>query len=174
MSNKKSKPLAKLNGRPETVSIIFPVWRDTDVYYVSIKDIVSMVANWAVQQSPYDVPVNLTQALQFLTRLLRGNRKWDAVPSLEYCQMSCDDIRETLVDLFEQSPEIMSWNEKKVEGHNDVSSGCDGYNPDMDFIDLDALARNVSHSIMLDKLYNEAADTCLQGVQSGLRQHRNR
>ena len=142
-----------LTGRPETIQIVFPMWREEDKHYTHLDAIVGSVAHWAVKQSPYDVPENMSAALQELTDRLLKRYKWECLPMMACRMMNCDEICEMLVKEFEFCPAIMAWNEKKIEG----ATHRHPINPDYDFIGLDALARNVSHSLTLEAPYEKGA-----------------
>ena len=62
-------------------------------------------------------------------------------------KLSIDEIDKNLKICFGNIPEILGWNEPKKEGN-------DPRDPDNDFIDLDALARNISHSLILEEMYH--------------------
>lgn len=158
-----SPPLESLTtGCPDTKEIIYPAWRDTNSHYVFLDQLIGAVAFWAVRQSPYDCPDNLEGALKKLTVVLREKHTWgDAFgqPEFEVQQalgtlstFTCKEIRRLLEGNFTAVPEIMAWNEKKVEGYNHEQ---DVYNPDFDFIDLGALALNVANTLILESLYNK-------------------
>jgi hypothetical protein len=115
-------------------------------FLVSKKNILSEVAHWAVAQSPYHRPDNLEIVLDKLNILLG---EWKE--NLGYREMTYPDIKEYLKDLLYQIPEFMLWNERK-NGNKSAFQFVIRYSkdidPDNDFIDLDALIRNVSNSII--------------------------
>jgi len=114
--------------------------KEEKMFVFSKRNILGEIAHWAVCQSPYHRPDNLEVVLDKFNKIIA------LVP--EYPSMSYFQIREFL-DELKEIPEFMLWNERKngrqgmgfsVAGHHD--------NADDDFIDLDALIRNVANSII--------------------------
>ena len=111
-------------------------------FIFSKRSILGEIANWAVQQSPYHRPDNLEIVLD----------KFDAkiVEIEKFPKMTFKEIKEELEKL-KSIPEFMLWNERK-NGNKAEYKFVDRYskenNPDDDFIDLDALIRNVANSII--------------------------
>lgn len=115
-------------------------------FLVSKRDILSEVAHWAVAQSPYHRPYNLEIVLDKLNTLLG---EWKE--NLGYRKMTYPDIKEYLKTILFQIPEFMLWNERKNGNKSEfqfVSRYSKDIDPDNDFIDLDALIRNVANSII--------------------------
>src|SRR3990167_7513030 len=112
------------------------------MFVFSKRNILGEIANWAVRQSPYHRPDNLEIVLDKFNKIIA------LVP--EYPSMSYSQIRE-LLDELKEIPEFMLWNERK-NGNQSQYKFTDRYsgkgNPDDDFIDLDALIRNVANSII--------------------------
>ena len=119
------------------------------MFVFSKRNILGEIANWAVRQSPYHRPDNLEIVLDKFNKIIA------LVP--EYPTMSYEQIRE-LLDELKEIPEVMLWNERKNgrqgmgfsgAGHHD-NGDVTFYNAkaDDDFIDLDALIRNVANSII--------------------------
>lgn len=136
-------------GLEETKTIVYPCWRDDSPKYFSLSEILGNFAMWTIRQSPYVCPENLDSAIEALSLKLKGVIEFD---KFGYAELSCRDIRTKLETIFEEIPWIMDWNEKKVDGDNTFSESHPDWNPDYDFIDLDALARNVSHSMIVECL----------------------
>ena len=130
-------------------TIIYPVWRNKEKFYVSMREIISQTARWAIHQSPYDFPDNLKEALSKLKEKLEKVFLPDFCT--EFYLLSGDEIEKELMICFEEIPEIIKWNEKK----DPTKRACMGDSPDGDFIDLHALARNIKHSIQLDREYSK-------------------
>lgn len=144
-----------LSGSPETKSITFPMWRDERKHFVSLDYLLGAFAMWAVRQSPYHCPDNLEEAICELRGLVQP--KWKGA---HFAELSCDEIRGLLKGEFEASHWIMEWNKPKSGHGRPVScTRRDGPKPDDDFIDLYALARNISHTIILEALYDEDQST---------------
>lgn len=156
----------KLENSPETKSITFPMWRDENEHYRFVDAIVGGVAFWAVRQSPYDCPEDIEAALKNLTTVLKEDvacmdRKKLSDEELKLqvalgtlSKFTCDEIRRLLERSFRKVPEIMAWNEKKCP-NKEIDYDNLSRDPDTDFIDLDALARNVSHTLILESLYDK-------------------
>lgn len=112
------------------------VWHDQEKRYVLNSMVVGHFANWAVRQSPDNQPkLLLSGILLFKENLIIGDD--------EGGECTCAFLREQVDIAIKKSPIIVSWNETP---------------PGIDFIDLDALARNIAHSVWLEILYdNEIA-----------------
>ena len=119
------------------------------MFVFSKRNILGEIANWAVRQSPYHRPDNLEVVLDKFNKII------ELVP--EYPKMSYAEIKEMLQELKEIS-EFMLWNERKngrqgmgfsgAGHHDDGSVTFFNAKADDDFIDLDALIRNVANSII--------------------------
>lgn len=117
-------------------------------FLVSKRNILSEVARWATAQSPYHRPDNLEVVLDTLSDTLEnfGNGK------AGYEDFSYEDLKQFLGDILKAIPEFNLWNERK-NGNKSEYKFVSRYsneesNPDDDFIDLDALIRNVANSIV--------------------------
>ncbi len=110
-------------------------------FVISKRNILGEIAHWAVCQSPYHRPDNLEIVLDKFNEIIK------AVPN--YPTFTYRQLRE-LLDELKTIPEFMLWNERK-NGNQAQHKFVDRYstdeNPDDDFIDLDALTRNVANSI---------------------------
>jgi hypothetical protein len=113
-------------------------------FLVSKRYILSELAKWAVAQSPYHRPNNLEVVLD---KLNDGFGKWEK----EYNYFSYKDLKNYLESMLKTIPEFLLWNERK-NGNKSQYKFVDRYstnnNPDDDFIDLDALIRNIANSII--------------------------
>lgn len=134
--------------------------------WITKKRVAGDLASWAVQQSPYDVPDALSEALVKFQAAWPGDefgmRQWPSMDALE----------KVIFETFETVPEILAWNERKNgrEGPG-FSSRYDQPSPDDDFIDLHALARNVAMSVWADavdfKKFNDDFDARHAPAQDG-------
>jgi len=132
-----------LGGRiPEAKTVVFPVWRDDREFLYSKNDIVGAFAMWSVRQSPYNCPADLYSAIQQLYKALDKNIVFDS-NNLGYAMLSCDKILDTLEKLFDEISTIEAWNQPE---------------PDDDFIDLGALARNIAHTLTLESLMTQEVE----------------
>ncbi len=113
-------------------------------FLVSKKYILGEVAKWAVVQSPYHRPDNLEIVLD---KLNDSFGKWEK----EYEYFSYKRLKDYLDKNLKRIPEFLLWNERK-NGNQSPYKFVDRYstnnNPDDDFIDLDALIKNVANSII--------------------------
>ena len=133
----------------KTIQEMPDIW-DDQKFTTSRKTVLGALANWAVQQSPYLVPDNLADAL----------REFDsAFHSDEFFSTDCDWLKANIRLAFMSCPHIEAWNNSK-KGDVQIAfySRYDKPQPDYDFIDLDALARNVAHSCTLAEKYNQLHD----------------
>lgn len=124
----------------------WPVLRGIGPLLVSRNDVLGELAGWSVRQSPYTLPDKLAEAVAAFCA---------AWPRAEHAQFdSVVDLDYTIKTTLRQVPEIMAWNERKNgrDGPGFVTRHSDP-DPDDDFIDLDALARNMAMA-----LWHDAAD----------------
>lgn len=109
-------------------------------YYFLKSDFLAAFAYWLVAQSPYDTP-NLLPALNAFNQYLKPKFP-DAVP----VRFTYGELKNCINDkVFESIPEIEALNHPKIDtGVKYLAvSRCSRIDPDYDFIDLTALARNV-------------------------------
>ena len=117
------------------------VWHDQEKLYVLKSTVVGNFANWVVRQSPVERPWDLPQGIsEFTENLIIGDGQGG--------ECTCAFLRKQVDVAIKESPTVVSWNDTP---------------PGVDFIDLDALARNIAHSVWLETLYdNEIATINLQ------------
>lgn len=127
---------------------------------VTIKKLRGYVAQWAVQQSPYETgPEGLDKVLAEVTK------RFNASPLLEHLAppyhhtpfIQLQPRRSVLhpwLQALLDMPEVLRWNQRKNGrdgmGFTDEFSGQG--NPDDDFIDLDALVQNIASSLIADSI----------------------
>lgn len=136
-------------------TITYPIWMDKRKHYFSVDSITGAFAMWAIRQSPYHCPDNLEQAIKELGEALKKKFQFDKAFNFAY--LSLDEIRIGLENCFEEIKTIENWNHPK-SGHNAQVIFTSRYFspiPDNDFIDLDALARNIAHTLIQEKLVDE-------------------
>lgn len=115
-------------------------------FLVSKRYILSEVAKWAVAQSPYHRPDNLEIVLDKLNAIIP---KWQ--DKIGYVSMTYRELVDFLEKGLKAIPEFVLWNERKSGNQSPykfISRYDNEVNPDDDFIDLDALIRNVANSIV--------------------------
>lgn len=117
-------------------------------FLVSKNNILSEVAKWAVYQSPYHRPNNLEIVLDKLNKRLEH---WN-VGNLGFEKLSYKELKSLLDEWLKEIPEFLLWNERRNGNQSEYKfvSRCsaEDKNPDDDFIDLDALIRNVANSVV--------------------------
>jgi|SRR3990167_1176566 len=116
-------------------------------FLVSKRYLLSELAKWAVVQSPYHRPDNLEIVLD---KFNENMGKWSN-DNMGYEKFTYKRLIDFLNRELKRIPEFMLWNERK-NGNQSQYKFTDRYsgegNPDDDFIDLDALIRNVANSIV--------------------------
>jgi hypothetical protein len=156
-----AKPKKPLGGNiPSKKQILYPPWRDQREHLWSIDQVVGYFALWAIRQSPYDMPRKLTEACEELTFYLKEEVLDFTVDDLPWFRCIHDRIEKMLLKVFDKSTWVMDWNEPINATHRpDLYARRYDHglplDPDNDFIDLHALARNISHSLIAEALLNE-------------------
>jgi len=137
----------------EERAITYPVWRDEKKHWISRNYIVGAFAMWAVRQSPYAKPEGLGNACLALRDFFAHGWNIDNQGFLTY---TGEILQKRLENFFKEEESIRCWNDRKNE--RDGPAFCSRYDtpdPDNSFIDLDALARNITHTLLLEALYDE-------------------
>jgi hypothetical protein len=135
-------------------------WSATKDRWTFRSDIVGAFAMWACRQSPYGVPDGLENVCKYLNAALKTAFKWDTAGMQE---ISLCDINKALHEiLMDQGvAEFDAWNRCKKGETPEINfvSAYDGpTDPDLDFIDLDALLHNVCMTIRDERRKNKAFD----------------
>ena len=128
---------------------------DKEKYIITQRTVMGALANWAVQQSPYPYPENLEVVLRKFHELIKDDinetfAKY--IKEFENWKECHDYIAEKLMTI----PEFLAWNERKngnkspygfsgAGHHDDGSVTFFQAKADNDFIDLDALTRNITN-----------------------------
>ena len=115
-----------------------------ETFTTSKREILGEIARWAVRQSPYHRPDNLEVVLDKMNELIKD--------IVDYPEVD-EQILKVLISRLKQIPEFVAWNERK-NGNQSAYAFVDRYSeiePDNDFIDLDALIRNVVHAIIINR-----------------------
>ncbi len=142
-------------GHSVSVPSAGPSWDIPCRILISTNSLAGELASWAVQQSPYDVPDGLEQAIKDF------RAAWPHESDMAYfpCKYwdTYEDLRAALEAVFENTPSIEAWNHRKNgrEGMG-FSSRFDQPAPDDDFIDLWALSNNIARSVWKDGLEDVA------------------
>jgi len=125
------------------------IWDDTP-FHTTRNTVLGALAANAVRQSPYVAPDNLGQAIQQFDR---------AFVAGDVFETNCRELRAAVAAAITHCPQIVAWNNpKKGNAQIAVYSRYDRPNPDYDFIDLDALARNVAHDVTVQEKFTKAQD----------------
>ena len=121
---------------------------------VSVHDVLGALACWGVRQSPYTAPENLKEAVEQFAA------NW---PHEDYKMMDSETLWISIKETIKRCPLVTAWNNSK-KGDVQISfhSRYDQPHPDYDFIDLDALANNMAHQIVLDHQVNKAQEAIHQ------------
>jgi predicted oxidoreductase len=130
------------------------VWNDKSSRIVSKSVVVGHFAMWAVRQSPYLLPDNLDKGIEEFDKYLiyTVNACNEYLIETTYTELE-DNIRKAIT----KSDIISSWNIAKKGTGNVFVSTYSKPKPDYDFIDLDALARNIAQSVWLELCYDDGA-----------------
>ena len=131
------------------------MWCSANSFIITIKDVCGSLAKWVIRQSPYLVPDDLSGAVhQFADNFCCSPPDEDG-----YFRTNCSDLHRLVRQAFDKCPLIMNWNNPKIGGHTLVFvTRCSKPQPDYDFIDLDALARNVAHDLTMAAVVDKAQD----------------
>ncbi len=127
-----------------------PAFWTVDRLCVSRADVLGALAKWAVRQSPHLVPIGLAHAITQFS---------EAWPHENYDEMDSDQLSRDIQSTIDKCPAIVAWNSPKKGDHDIVF--CSRHtqpDPDYDFIDLSALARNIAHDIIREHQVDRAQE----------------
>jgi len=126
---------------------------------ITHRSVMGALANCAVRQSPYHRPENLEVVLDKFWDLTKEELN-ETTPKYILKFQTWKECHDWIAEKLRTIPEFMLWNERKNgrQGNGFVSSGHHDngdvtfYNPkaDDDFIDLDALTRNITNLAIED------------------------
>ena len=131
--------------------------------FTSRKEIVGAFAMWACRQSPYGCPTGLESVCKYLNECLKTECEWNS-GDIPWANLSICDVNKMLHDiLYEKGVKAFdAWNECIAGKAPSISFtsryGTANYDPDRDFIDLDALLRNVCITIRDERRKNAEFD----------------
>ena len=114
---------------------------------VTLNQVTGYLAMWAVRQSPYPCPDNLELVLREFQKVATPQFP-DGVASLPMLKTTFRALALLLKECLEPIPAFVAWNKRK-NGDQRPYGFCSATSrpaPDDDFIDLDALYRNVALS----------------------------
>lgn len=144
----------------------FPVWNQEVSINVTLSDIMGATAKWIVRQSPYVCPDNLPQVLADVYEKFKHSIDWGVrieESGFYHKEMSSEELKTAIENVLcpynpsSQIPSLMSLNEPKKQRQPSAGTLGEGekYDPDTDFIDLHALARNVYHTVLKEDEYEK-------------------
>lgn len=117
---------------------------DVHGYLITMREVLGALAKFAVQQSPYFVPDQLESALTKFKEAFKLPYIYD---TMQYGYFRTARALEQRIDnAFQQVEEILKWNEPKIPSKKGSVLMVTRYSSvpaDHDFIDLDALIRNM-------------------------------
>ena len=115
---------------------------------VTHKDVVGQLARWAIQQHPYGAPEGL---FELSAKIAEAAQSWDiGPPSLKMREFEgWLEVERWIADVLLDHPILKAWNTPR-SGHDAPFVAVSRYwsvKPEHDFIDIDALLRNVARSV---------------------------
>lgn len=153
-----------INDSPPTYKRLSNDTEWSEKLFTGRKEIVGAFAMWACRQSPYGCPTGLETVCKYLNECLKIECVWNGT-DIPWAYLSLCDINKMLHDiLYEKGVKAFdAWNECVAGKAPNISFTSrygqgDSYDPDKDFIDLDALLRNVCVTIRDERRKNKAFD----------------
>jgi len=122
-------------------------------FYLSLKDFTSAITYWIVRQSPYESP-EIQQALNAFTKKIKKRLKY--THREHFIKLSYNRVNKLITEEYLMSiPEIAILNERKngKQGMQFVTRFSKTKDPDNDFIDIGALARNTFYMIIREAIH---------------------
>lgn len=105
-------------------------------YLLDIKEVMGTVAMWAIRQSPYHCPENLEIVMERVSNSIEPEKFiFDT-----FFEIHPDYLYNWINKTLKSIPEVISWNHSKKKR---TLADLESKDPDFDFIDLDALVKNV-------------------------------
>lgn len=132
-----------------TYTIEMPeIWSGKREILFTRSDLLGALAEWAARQSPYDYPEDLCAALD---EMRTASDKWFDLEIKDFplARVVCDNLVEQIRGAIESCPTILAWNVPKDRNEVRHRARTGGAHPDDDFVDLDALTRNMAHALIL-------------------------
>jgi hypothetical protein len=128
----------------------------------SKRDLVALLAYWGIKQSPYTLPDDLVSVLQQFEEGL--DAQWDSNAICGIMAFTRDSLGEIMRSALMMIPEFVDWNLSAAEKAKGVKVDDETRKPflfmsrygqpipEHDFIDLDALIRNICNSAERDQV----------------------
>jgi len=139
-----------------------PEWYIKKDMWIFPQDIIASFAKSACRLSPYGCPDNLNEICGYLNATIHRYFSWDKHHMIE---ASLCEINKALYDiLYEQGiSQFDAWNEPKREpSQEERILNYDDRDPNTNFMDLDALFRNVCLDIRMERRANRVFDRNFQ------------
>lgn len=113
---------------------------------ITSRSVLGALASCAVRQSPYHRPDNLEVVLDKFFELIKEEINETTEKYIKKFD-SWKECHDWIADKLNTIPEFLLWNERKNGGKSQyaVVSRFNDIDPDNDFIDLDALTRNITN-----------------------------
>lgn len=125
------------------------IW-DSKSFWTTRSTIIGAFVQAAVRQSPYVCPINIDVGIREFNGALISDGGFVT---------NFRDLRSLVRETIEKCPTVQSWNVPKEGEHTTVFvSRYSQLQPDYDFIDLGAMARNIAQSVTLEEKYNQLHD----------------
>lgn len=140
------------------------VWKDKSKRIVLKSVLIGHFAMWAVRQSPYLSPNDLDTGIEEFNENFVSSTK---IGNADIIETTYIELEDNIKNAISYSDTISSWNiAKKGAGPIFVSMYSEP-KPDYDFIDLEALARNIAQSVWLEISYNDGAFESVAAKNNG-------
>lgn len=129
------------------------VWQDGIKRVVLKSTVLAHFTMWAVRQSPYLYPEKLAKGIEEMSIALGMDVSYGG----GFIETTCTGLGRIVRDSIELCVTVQSWNDAK-DGSTEPYIFTTRYgepHPDSDIIGLDALARNIAHSVWLELCYDD-------------------
>jgi len=123
-------------------------------FYLSLKDFTSALTYWIIRQSPYQTP-EIQKAFDAFNKKIKKKLKY--THNEHFIKLSYNKVNKLITEDYLMSiPEIAILNERKngKQGMQFVTRFSKTKDPDNDFIDIGALARNTFYMIIRESILN--------------------
>jgi len=139
------------------------IWDDRK-FLTTYRAVLGGLANFAIQQSPYPIPGNLAAALREFDTIFKAHVD-EVVKNTGVIATSCTQLITDVGACIAVCPLIIAWNIPRRGSQRRVPfSKYYQSDPDYNFVDLGALARNVAQSITIVEKYDNEYGAGMQGI----------
>ena len=129
------------------------VWKDETKRPILKSTVLGCFTMWAVRQSPYLYPENLTDGIEEFSFAIGMRDEYGG----GFIETTCKGLEKIGGNVIDRCVTVQSWNVAK-DGSDEpfvFVSRFDNPSPDHDIIDLSALARNIAHGVWLELCYDD-------------------